>query len=239
MKKKGLVYYTDNHGDERLLKTCRTQILKCMEQYNYPIISVSQKPIDFGENYVMDLPRSTISIYKQILNGVKKSSADIIFLVEHDLLYHPSHFDFTPARKDTFYYDHNRWSVCDETGKAVFYHVDNPSMMCAYRKVLIKHYKLAIKLCAGLGWRSKFWFAPPGGIEEKKRVGKRDTYFSEYPSLDIRRLDAWTSKRMDKSQFNDESEYQGWTEADEVPGWGKIKGQFDDLLRRVADVKRV
>ena len=230
---KGLIYYTDNHGDERLLKTCRKQILKCMEKYHYPIISVSQMPIDFGVNYVIDLPRAVLSLYKQVLKGLEQSGADIIFMLEHDLIYHPSHFDFTPERDDTFYYDHNRWSVCDETGKAVFYHTDVPSMLCAYRDLLIKHYTLAVELVAGVGWRSRYGFSPPKGIEKEKRVGKHDTYFAEYPSLDIRRKDAWTSKRMDKSQFRNEKGCQGWKEADEVPGWGKIKGRFDEFLREI------
>ena len=232
---KGLIYYTDNHGDERLLRTCRENILRCMRKYHYPIISVSQMPINFGVNYIMDIPRAILSIYKQVLKGLKQSGADIIFLVEHDVIYHPAHFDFTPEREDTFYYDHNRWSVCDTTGKAVFYHANVPSMLCAYKELLIKHYTLALELMAGVGERAKYGFSPPKGIEEKKRVGKRNIYFAKYPSLDIRRLDAWTSKRMDKSQFRSEKDYQGWTEADEVPGWGKIKGQFDNFLRRVVD----
>jgi len=230
---KGLIYYTDNHGDERLLKTCRKQILKCMETYHYPIISVSQMPIDFGTNYVMDIPRAVLSLYKQVLKGLEQSGADIIFMLEHDLLYHPSHFDFTPERRDTFYYDHNRWSVCDETGKAVFYHTDVPSMLCAHRELLIKHYTKAIEQTAGIGWRSRYGFSPPKGLPKKERVGRAEVYFSEYPSLDIRRKDAWTSKRMDKSQFRNEHSCRGWKEADEVPGWGKIKSRFNEFLREI------
>ena len=230
---KGLIYYTDNHGDERLLKTCRGQILKCMKEYHYPIVSVSQMPIDFGTNFVMDLPRAVLSLYKQVLKGLQESSADIIFMLEHDLLYHPSHFDFTPEKKDTFYYDHNRWAVCDETGKAVFYHTDVPSLLCAYRELLIKHYTIAIEQVAGVGWKSRYGFSPPKGFPKELRVGKAKRYVAKYPSLDIRRKDAWTSKRMDKSQFRNEHGRSGWKEADEVPGWGKIKGRFDDFLRDI------
>ena len=228
---KGLVYYTDNHGDERLLRTCRNQILKCMEKYNYPIVSVSQVPIDFGTNIVMDLPRAVLSIFKQILKGLEESKADIIFLLEHDMLYHPSHFDFTPPDKRVFYYDRNRWSVCDETGKAVFYHTNVPSMLCAYRDLLIEHYSRCVELTEKHGFKSSYGYSPPKGIPKEEQKGKYKCYFSEFPTLDIRREDSWSRKRMDKSQFRSERSCKGWTESDNVPGWGKIKGRFNEFVR--------
>lgn len=232
---KALVYYTDNTGDPELMQGCRYQLLKCMEDYDFPIISVSQKPLDFGENIVMDIGRSVLSIFRQILAGLEKSTADVIFLIEHDLIYHPSHFDFTPEKKDVFYYDRNRWSVCDETGKAVFYHTNVPSMMCAYRKLLIRHYEKCVKYVAANGWQNRFGYSPPKGIPKDLREGKYKTYMAKFPSLDIRREESWSKKRMDKSQFRSERGCRGWTEADSVEPWGKIRGRFKQFIRQFSE----
>ena len=232
---KGLVFYTDNHGDQFLLETCRKQINRCMERYDYPIVSVSHKSIDFGKNFVVDYPRAVLSIFKQILKGLEESDCDYVFLLEHDMLYHPSHFDFTPPRDDVFYYDRNRISVCDVTGKAVFYHTNVPSMLCANRQLLIRHYSRCIEWVERDGWKGSYGYSPPKGVPKEQREGKYETYFSEFPTLDIRREDSWSRKRMDKSQFRSERSCRGWEEMDEVPGWGKINGRFDEFLQQIME----
>ncbi|MBU2051242.1 MAG: glycosyltransferase, partial [Gammaproteobacteria bacterium] len=50
---KGIVYYTDNRLDPEIMAACQRQISKS----GLPIVSVSLKPIDFGENIVLDLER--------------------------------------------------------------------------------------------------------------------------------------------------------------------------------------
>jgi len=233
--KKGLVYYTDNHAGEAILSTCQKQIVKCMETHKFPIVSVSQKPIDFGKNIVMDLERSVLSMYKQILMGLKESEADVIFMIEHDLLYHPAHFDFTPPKKDVFYYDRAVWSVCADTGKAVFYHRNVPSLLCAYRDFLIDHYGKKVKFVEEHGFKGSLGFSPPKGLPKEMRKGKYKVYFADCPSIDIRHSRSLTRRRMDKSQFRSERSCRGWTEADEVPHWGKTRDRFDEFLQEVAN----
>lgn len=219
---KGLVYYTDDHADAAILEMCRKQILRCMQEYGYPIVSVSQKPLDFGTNHVLPIGRSVLSIFKQILKGVEECDAEIIFLLEHDILYHPSHFDFTPDGDDIFWYDRNKWSVCPDTGKAVFYHTNVPSMLCAPRTLLLEHYRRRVELTEKHGFKSSQGYSPPKGLPKNERKRYR-TYFSRYPCVDIRHGSTFTRKRMDPSQFRSERSRRGWTESDEVPGWGKVK----------------
>ena len=83
-------------------------------------------------------------MYKQILKGLEEADTEYIFQIEHDLLYHPSHFNFTPNGNDYYYFDRNLWRMDVDTGKAVFYQADVPSMMCAKRSLLIEHYKLKV-----------------------------------------------------------------------------------------------
>ena len=141
--------------------------MECMEQWDYPIITVTQKPIDFGKNIVLDLERSVLSMYKQILKGLEEADTEYIFQIEHDLLYHPSHFNFTPNGNDYYYFDRNLWRMDVDTGKAVYYQADVPSMMCAKRSLLIEHYKLKVDYISKHGHSSALGFSPPKGFQRR------------------------------------------------------------------------
>lgn len=231
--KKALVYYTDNHCPEYIVFACRRQLEKCMEIYKFPIISVSQMPIKFGKNIVMDLPRSVLSIYKQTIKGLEESNADVVFLVEHDLLYHPSHFDITPSKKDVFCFDMNRWFVQTDTGKAFTYAVSDESLMCGYRELLLKHFRKAAEVTERNGFDRSLGFTPPKGVPKEDRCGGVENYTAKCPTIHINFSGNFTHKRSNKSEFRSESSCPGWTEADEIPHWGKTLGRFNEFLREV------
>ena len=68
--KKGIVYYTDNRCEERIAEVCRRQIRRCVG--DIPVVCVSQFPVKgFGENIVVDYPRNSGSIFKQIMRGIE------------------------------------------------------------------------------------------------------------------------------------------------------------------------
>ena len=231
MVTKGIVYYTDNRCEERLMNVCRNQISKV---FGGPIVSVSQYPINFGYNVVVDFPRETKSIFKQILVGLKNIDTEFVFLCEHDLLYSASHFEYESTKKDVFWYNRNRWSLCDKTGKALFYHTNVPSALYASRELLISHYQKVVDFIEANGWRSRYGYSPPKGLPKELRIGRYKCWLSEQPIIDIRRDDAFTRKRMNKKQFRSERSCRGWTESDEVPYWGKTKGRFDDFIKEVS-----
>lgn len=106
---KQIIYYTDNRLDGT--KLC-SKVRGLLKSFNIPIISVSQKPINFGENYVYKGERSQLAIMEQVWIGLMKSKADMIYLAEHDCLYHPSHFDLI---SDTICYD-DHWYRCSTRG---------------------------------------------------------------------------------------------------------------------------
>ena len=60
-------------------------------------------------------------MFKQILVALEASESDIVYFCEADVLYHPSHFDFTPSKKDVFYYNENVWKLDAKTGHALHY----------------------------------------------------------------------------------------------------------------------
>ncbi len=227
---KGLVYYTDNMPEEKIFLTCQKQLNRCMKQWGYPIYSISQKPIDFGINTVMDLERSVLSMFKQILRGLEECKTDVVFLIEHDLLYHPSHFDFTPEKNDHFYFNLNFWNVSSVDGKAVYYIHHDVSMMCAYRSLLLRHYRKVVEWVEKVGFKHEWGFSPPKGLPKKERYGHYAYYRSAVPDVNIRHPNAFTRQRMTKDQFRSERSCREWTESDGVPGWGKTLGRFDEFL---------
>jgi len=229
---KGLVYYTDSHCKEDILMSCQKQLKKCMREYNFPIISVSQQPLTFGKNIVMELSRSSVSMYKQILTGLQASTADIVFLIEHDLLYHPTHFSFTPPRDNEIYYNMNRWSINAETGKALFYHSWSNGCIVAYRKVLVKWLTDFLVFLEKVGYSKGMGHAIGKRWEGVQHFHMR-TFKSDFPNLDIRHPDNFSTSRFG---FNGKQRHTPPPElvyADEVPGWGKTLGRFDDILREV------
>lgn len=228
---KGLVYYTDHSASDKILLACQKQLKRCMEIWKFPIISVSQKPINFGQNFTMNkMEKSVISMYKQILKGLAECKTDVVFFVEHDVLYHPSHFDFIPERADHFYYNRNEWHVSSITGKTVFYQHNNTTELSAFRETLIPHIKRAIEVNTP-SFHASYGVAPPRGIPPEERKGKyAGTYMSKVPNIDIRHPNTLSRPRMTKEEFRSESGRRGWTESDGVPGWGKTLGRFDEFL---------
>jgi len=227
---KGMVYYTDNRCEERIAHVVRNQILKSCN--GHKIVSVSQYPIDFGENIVVDFESSVLSMFKQILIGLKAIDTDIVFLVEHDVLYNKEHFEFTPTKKDVYFYNTNNWYVRPKDGKAITHTCQQVSGLCAYRDLLIEHYTAKVKKVEDEGFTLKLGYEP--GNHKKPRGAcnyKRDSFFTEKPLIDIRNGQNLSGVRFRKDQFRRQP--KNWQESDTIPHWGRTKGRFYKFLRDV------
>lgn len=107
---KTIIYITDNFLDENITQLCRKNIQESIG--NYRLISISQEPIDFGENIcVGKLSRSSLSINIQMMEGLKRVNTEFIAIAEHDCLYTKEHFAFVPKDRNTFYYNENVWML--------------------------------------------------------------------------------------------------------------------------------
>jgi hypothetical protein len=105
---RSIVYYTDSKLDKDLDTAVRTQLL--IAAGDIPIISVSQKPLNFGKNIcVGEKPASYRSIYEQVLVGLEAAEGRIVNLCEHDVFYDSSHFEFIPLEPDGIYFNLNRY----------------------------------------------------------------------------------------------------------------------------------
>lgn len=258
---KGLVYYTDMRLEGTLLAdVVRHQLARCAASLDghrgesvslanmTQIVSVSLKPLAFGRNIVLNRQRGILTMFKQILVGLEASTADIVFLCEHDIFYARGHFDFVPPEHDAFYYNENTWKVRAEDGLCVFYYTKQTSGLCAYRDLLIEHYRKRIAkveqnardmlakdgMVKNEGFSRHLGFEPgchryPRGVDNYP--AKR--WMSEYPNLDIRHDKNLTPNRWSRDLFRDPNSCLGWTEVEAVNGWGKIKGRFNEFLQDV------
>jgi hypothetical protein len=227
--RKACIYYTDNKPPESILRPVQRQLLKA----GLPIVAVSLQPIGFGQNVVLGLQRGVLSMFKQILAGLEATEAEVVFFTEHDVLYHPSHFAFVPPKPDRVYYNTNVWKVDYATGHAVRY--DNcrqTSGLCAYRDILLDHYRKRVAMVEAGGFSRKMGFEPgTHGRPERVDDLTSEVWESPAPNIDIRHSTNLTPSRWSPAEFRDKRFCQGWTEADAVPGWGATKGRFDLFLK--------
>lgn len=239
---KGIIFYTDNQLNLKIARAVQGRL----KSTGLPIVSASLKPMNFGKNIVVKGERGALTMFKQILATLEASTAEIIFFCEHDVLYHPSHFDFTPSRKDVYYYNENVWKVRLDDGHAVHYDCRQVSGLCAYRELLIAHYRERVRLVEEkVAEFSRDYLAgdrhddaetdrdldryiramgyEPGTHNRKERVDdyKSEAWKSPYPIVDIRHTSNLTRSRWSQDEFRNKRNCEGWIESDEIPGWGK------------------
>lgn len=228
---KGVIFYTDNRLDPKIAEACQRQLIKAVN--GHEIVAVSLAPLDFGDIRVVmsRLERGYLAMFKQILAGLKVSSADVIFFCEHDCLMHPSHFDFTPPSDQIVYYNTHVYKVDAKSGRTLFYITKQTSGLCAYRGLLIEHYQRRVALVEEKGFSRRIGFeAGTHGRAERVDDLKSEAWMSEFPNIDIRHGGNLTPSRWRQDQFRNERSCRGWKESDEVPGWGRTEGRFDEFL---------
>jgi len=105
-----ILYITDSVLEPYLAGRCRELLEK--SAMGKRIVSVSQKPLDFGDNVcVGDIGRVALSIDIQIKAGLEVVDTPYVAVAEHDCVYAPEHFDFEPPEEDReiFWYNINCW----------------------------------------------------------------------------------------------------------------------------------
>lgn len=243
----GIVFYTENRCPEPIFSAVTAQLKRAAGDLR--IVSVSLKPIEFGDNIVLNLERGHKAMYEQILAGLSELDTDFAFLCEHDVLYNESHFRFIPPRDDVYYYNIHTWKVNAETGRAVFYKTKQVSGLCANRELLVGHYRRRLAKMADNvrvltergekvkndGW-SRHSGHEPGCHREPRGYDnfKAEEWMSEVPLIDIRHNSNFTVSRWRPEDFRDPNACLGWRESDHVPGWpGKTEGRFLEFLQDV------
>ena len=228
---KGIVYYTDNQLNLKISHA----VQKKLKQSGLPIVSVSLKPMPkFGKNiHMKGLQRGYEAYFRQIVAGLEAIDTDIVFFGEHDWLYHPSHFEFTPPREDTFYYNWNWWRVRAKDGHAVRYDTQLLPGICGYRKLLLEYYKKQLEILEKANFDTKTvlktGFEPGTHNRIPELSGyKVDKWESKYPNIDIRHDNNLTASKWAPDEFRNPKNAQNWKESklSEIPGWDNLPTLF-------------
>jgi len=226
--KKSIIFYTDNQLSLKIAHA----VQKRLQTMGLPIFSASLKPMAFGTNVHVKRERGYLTMFTQILVALEAATTDVVFFCEHDVLYHPSHFDFIPPTADTFYYNTNVWKLNTQTGHAVHYRCKQVSGIAVYRKLAIEHYRKRIALVEQNGFSMRMGFEPgTHGRPERVDDVKAKSWLSLYPNVDIRHGKNLSATKWSIADFRNKKFAEGWTESDtDIPGWGTIQVAFRDIL---------
>jgi hypothetical protein len=97
-----VVYYTSNQEDEKFEAKLRENLLKAIG--GLPLISVSQKPINFGKNIcVGNVGVSNQNAHRQLQIGAIAAATPFIHFAEADTLYPKEYFEYLPPVPDRIY----------------------------------------------------------------------------------------------------------------------------------------
>jgi hypothetical protein len=207
-----ILYYTSNREKPELEERVKQNILKVS---NLPIVSVSQKPIDFGKNIcVGDVGTSGFNMFRQVLIGCQATDSDYIISAEADCLYPPDYFTYIPPRDDRAYRDSNLYVMPDQ--RAFFFYKEEGA---THAQVVNRKYYIQVL-------EELFKDAPMWCVEEKNfprerhhmvDVFKGNEYFrTENPVVQIKtHMGMRYYTHSDRTPIND------------IPYWGNGKAFRD------------
>ncbi len=217
-----VLYYTANLVEEPFATNIRRNLLALCN--NIPIISISHKPMDFGQNIcVAGFEYSIYNIYRQILIGAEAAKTKYVLCAEDDALYNTEHFNYRPS-EDTFAYNVNRWMVHGD----IFFHRNriNMSMGIAPTELMVDTLtKRFAKFPQLLPREQLAGFGEPGRFENKLGLPtvKMETFVTQTPTLvfNHRPSVGGVRKLLTRDVVKDELPY--WGKASEI--WEKMYSQ--------------
>lgn len=197
-----ILYLTDNILDERLAEVCKKHLLKAADGKR--IVSVSQKPIDFGDNIcVGDIGREGININKQARAGLEHINTKYVAVAEHDCIYDKEHFNFIPEDDRYFYFNSNCWIM-------QYYNKKHPeyngmfsyklrhlhSQMITGRDNMLEMENEHIEILSDRENNRKRW------LRARKRVlhTYADWFCTKIPNIDVRHDNNFTGSRRGKKR---------------------------------------
>jgi hypothetical protein len=163
-----ILYYTANHIPDTFAHNVRKDLAQVIDG-RIPVISISQKRINFGSNICIgDIGRCAYNVYFQILIGAELADTEFVACCEDDTLYSWEHFCTRPL-VDTFYYNKNRW-ILEGWGA---YRWRNRTTMCgciAPTKLLVENLRKRFELFPTAESANGIPFGEPGRSEQHLRM---------------------------------------------------------------------
>lgn len=145
------IYYSSNAENPVFEKRIGEALVEAAG--NTPIISVSQKPMDLGNNIcVGDVGVSSQNAYMQLLIGCEVATTKWVCTTCADMAYPPEYFQFRPPREDTFYYAKPLWVFFAQHRKRKLFahkpHGSEIAMVCN-RRLLIERIRTILEPIGG------------------------------------------------------------------------------------------
>lgn len=114
-----IIYYSSGREDQNLEKNVQENILKYCG--DIPIISVTQKPIDFGTNFcVGDVGVSGFNMFRQVHIALWHVKTEFVISTEADCLYPPDYYIQDIPSLDKCYRTSDLYVMPDK--RAFFFH---------------------------------------------------------------------------------------------------------------------
>src|SRR3989304_7701570 len=225
-----VVYYTSNYLDTHnpyFFENTKKQLLTAIG--DLPLISVSQKPIAFGQNIcVGEIGRSHLNLYRQILAGAKAAKTKYVAMAEDDILYSYEHFHTYLPEKDRFAYDMSKRSLFTWTKPPLFSFRTNRKVvnsLIAKRDMLVEALEERFNKFKGVKDEDvpiSYW-GDPGRYEGNLGVTVRETeeFYSGCPNIVFSHPEAFGYlSRGTRKKLGD-------IKALEIPYWGRA----EDVLK--------
>jgi hypothetical protein len=212
-----IIYVSSNKEKQGFEDKTRQTLLE--NSGGLPIVSVTQKPIDLGENIcVGDVGASGFNFCRQVLIACENAKTEFVISAESDCIYPPDYFEFRPDRLDIPYRNTNIYVqkyMCDYACKK---HSSTFAQIVG-REFYIKRLKMLFE--GQPEWNASIKNFP-------KEIGKMlfdefEYWESKNPCLSFK-----TGNGMRKHSPT------GETKVFELPYWGSIKILCDKYLKEYA-----
>jgi hypothetical protein len=225
-----VIYYTANFLHERFAEKTREQLLRVIGKT--PLITVSHKPMNFGENIcVGDIGRSQYNIYKQVLIGTREAKTTYVATAEDDMLYSPDHFLYKP-QPSVFAYDVNKWSMYSWYKPPIFSYRERRTMtsLTVTRDDLVQTLEERFARWPDPAKIPLRYFGEPGRFEGHLKITplKHERWRSEIPSI------MWTTvEGLQTEGYLGTRKKHADTRVTELPYWGTAEHIYSMYVPRV------
>jgi len=219
-----IIYLTANKISDFFGENCRKQLLKAADEM--PIISVSLKPIDFGQNICIgDSEPSAWNIYYQVLLGAREAKTKYIGIAEDDVLYSWEHYHHWRPADDVIGYNMSKWGIYtwSEPPEFSFTRRKNNTSMIAPTKFIIEALEERFaKYPKGTPYPAQWW-GEVGKYDTKLGLKRRTIkeFWTATPNIVFTHEDALGMKGLGKRKR------MGMIRAYEIPYWGRA----EDVVR--------
>lgn len=210
-----IIYYTSNREDQRFEMRIQRSLLH--QARGLPLISVSQKPVDFGTNIcVGEVGVNTHNALRQMQIGAIEAKTRFVCIAEADFLYPKEYFHYLPEMDDVFYLAMPLYVLFAQKGKT---HVFVPKRQGSEAAMIVGRDFLVEKLKEMFSGKEEWAkIEIPHSLKYLHKHGKRLYFNTQIPTITFK-----TDNNMHRKTTFIHS-----IKLTELPGWGTAH----DLLRK-------